>query len=184
MGHAGGAHLTSGCTGSECLWFNESGLHVTTDMFIVQGMPGVWDMHCAFEGGGPGAVPGFPDMVGCSVHGNYFFLQYQCAQYPNNCNTDLVKYWEIPLQEKYLADITASGHSGFVHSCFLGAYFNSPKFANNVLKKNSTWLNQIQIDNTTMYDAIGAWWKGSEKKLYKDCTWHETSQPPTIPAPG
>eukprot|EP01045_Picozoa_sp_COSAG04_P018011 COSAG04_NODE_1633_length_6104_cov_3.956536_11_plen_127_part_00 len=48
--------------GGKCLWFNESAPHVSTDMFIVQGAPGVWDMHCQYEASGPG-VGQFPDLV-------------------------------------------------------------------------------------------------------------------------
>lgn len=144
----------------------------------------MWDLHCNFEGGGPGVGP-FPDLISCSRKGNYFFLQYECAQYPNNCNDKLVSGWEIPLQQKYIADVSASGHPGFVHTCFLGAYFNSPPFPNNVLMKNTTWWNQIAIDGTTMRDAITAWWNGTEpKKLYKDCTWHPTGVIPTNKPPG
>ena len=39
------------------------------DTFIVQGMPGVWDVHCQYEAGGTGIGP-FPDLVSCSAHGN------------------------------------------------------------------------------------------------------------------
>ena len=35
----------------------------------VQGMPGVWDVHCQYEAGGTGIGP-FPDLVSCSAHGN------------------------------------------------------------------------------------------------------------------
>ena len=63
--------------------------------------------------------------VACSAHGNYFFTTYQCAQYPDHCLPTIVEYWINPLQEKYISDVVASGHPGFVHSCFLGAYWNS-----------------------------------------------------------
>merc|ERR1712232_1242331 len=63
---AGGVALPKGCEGEKCLWFNESAPHVTTDMFVVQGMPGVWDLHCNFEASGPG-VGSFPDLIACSA---------------------------------------------------------------------------------------------------------------------
>ena len=89
-----------GMLGGKCLWFNESAPHVKTDMFVVQGMPGVWDMHCTFEGGGAG-IGQFPDLVSCSAHGNYFFTTYQCAQYQDHCLKTIMKFWEIPLQQQY-----------------------------------------------------------------------------------
>ena len=112
---SGSDTLIFGCqVGGKCLWFNESAPHVSTDMFIVQGAPGVWDMHCQYEASGPG-VGQFPDLVSvrpqipipslhafanltscgkpliedlsgqCSAHGNFFFIQYQCAQYQDHC---------------------------------------------------------------------------------------------------
>ena len=42
---------------------------MSQDTFIVQGMPGVWDVHCQYEAGGTGIGP-FPDLVSCSAHGN------------------------------------------------------------------------------------------------------------------
>ena len=35
---------------------------------LIQGMPGVWDMHCQYEANGPG-LGQFPDLVSCSAHG-------------------------------------------------------------------------------------------------------------------
>ena len=46
----------------------------------------------------------------------------------------IVKFWEVPLQKAYLRDVIQSGHPGFVHSCFLGAYWNSPPYHNPVLE--------------------------------------------------
>ena len=87
----------------------------------------MWDVHCAYEAGGVGMGP-FPDLVSCSAHGNYFFPQYQCAQYNDHCLKTIVQHWDVPLQHAYLNDVVASGHGGFVHSCFLGAYWNSPPY--------------------------------------------------------
>ena len=70
----------------------------------------------------------FPDLVSCSAHGNYFFPQYQCAQYNDHCLKTIVQHWDVPLQQAYLNDVVTSGHGGFVHSCFLGAYWNSPPY--------------------------------------------------------
>lgn len=70
----------------------------------------------------------FPDLLSCSAHGNYFFPQYQCAQYNDHCLKTIVKHWDVPLQHEYLNEVIASGHGGFVHSCFLGAYWNSPPY--------------------------------------------------------
>jgi hypothetical protein len=44
------------CQGAQCMWFNNSAPTVKADMFIVQGMPGVWDTHCAYEASGVGCV--------------------------------------------------------------------------------------------------------------------------------
>eukprot|EP01051_Picozoa_sp_SAG22_P024566 SAG22_NODE_6870_length_801_cov_1.286325_1_plen_63_part_10 len=49
-----------------------------------------------YEANGPG-VGQFPDLVSCSAHGNYFFIQYQCAQYQDHCLKTIMKYWEVPL---------------------------------------------------------------------------------------
>ena len=46
-----------------------SAVQMSQDTFIVQGMPGVWDVHCQYEAGGTGIGP-FPDLVSCSAHGN------------------------------------------------------------------------------------------------------------------
>jgi hypothetical protein len=170
-----------GQVGGKCLWFNESAPFVQTDMFVVQGMPGVWDMHCQYEAGGAGIGP-FPDLVDCSAHGNYFFTEYQCAQYPDHCLKTIMKFWEVPLQEKYLHDVVHSGHGGFVHSCFLGAYWNAAPYPNPVLYalseaqggtggRNRTWWHQIKINGVSMHDAVANWWNGSDtsKKVHSDC---------------
>ena len=190
------AYLPVGCVGPQCLWFNTSASHVKADLFLVQQMPGTWDLHCNYEGVGVG-IGQLPDLIACSQHGNYFDGQYWCAQYPNNCSDVIVRTYEVPLQHQYLAELTGSGHGGFMHSCFLGAYWNSGKFNNTVLKKDTMWWHQIAIDNTTMHDAVAAWWNSSSSssssssdtsvveseddsvhvvamsspKLYLDCVW-------------
>lgn len=118
---------------------------------------GTWDLHCNYEGSGVG-IGQDPDLIACSEHGNYFDGQYWCAQYPNNCSDVIVRTYEIPLQRQYLKDLSGSGHGGFMHSCFLGAYWNSGKFNNTVLRKDTMWWHQIAVENTTMYEAVARWW--------------------------
>jgi hypothetical protein len=115
----------------------------------------------------PGSIGPFPDLVSCSAHGNYFFTTYQCAQYPDHCLKTLVTHWINPLQQSYLDIVSASGHGGFVHSCFLGAYWNSPPYPNPVLaalpedkggtgNQTRMWWHQIRIGGVSMYDAMNA----------------------------
>ena len=117
-----------------------------------------------------------------------FFPQYQCGQYPDHCLHTIVQHWDVPLQQAYLDIAAASGHGGFVHSCFLGAYWNSPPYPNPVLaalpvseggtgNKTTMWWNQIRIGGVSMRDAVHAWWNGSDtsKTLHRDCLWNGTS---------
>ena len=131
-----------------------------------------------------------------------FFPQYQCGQYPDHCLHTIVQHWDVPLQQAYLDIAAASGHGGFVHSCFLGAYWNSPPYPNPVLaalpvdqggtgNKTTMWWNQIRIGGVSMRDAVHAWWNGSDtsKTLHRDCLWNGTSTggpawPGTGPPPG
>ena len=102
-----------------------------------------------------------------------FFPQYQCGQYPDHCLHTIVQHWDVPLQQAYLDIAAASGHGGFVHSCFLGAYWNSPPYPNPVLaalpvseggtgNKTTMWWNQIRVGGVSMRDAVHAWWNGSD----------------------
>jgi hypothetical protein len=186
-----GATFPGGCTGVKCLLFNESAKNVKTDMYNVQGMPGVWDLHCNYEASGPGIGP-FPDLVACSAHGNFFFTTYQCAQYPNHCLKTIVSGWLKPLMQKYLDDLSSVGKPGFAHSCFLGAYWNSPAYPNSVLRallppvgtNNQTvaWWRQIRVDGILMRDAVTAWWNGTDTTtLHRDCLWGVPKVNSTVP---
>ena len=65
----------------------------------------------------------------------------------DHCLKTIIKYWDVPLQHAYLENVVASGHGGFVHSCFLGAYWGSPPYPNPVLAGNFT-SNQKNLDRT------------------------------------
>jgi hypothetical protein len=79
--------------GGKCLWFNESAPFVKTDMFVVQGMPGVWDLHCTYEGGGAG-VGQYPDLV---------------ARPPRDLGPPNISTVVIPMENISWAQMTFSG---------------------------------------------------------------------------
>jgi hypothetical protein len=184
-----------------CLDVNESLPFVKTPTFLVQQTPSVWDFQCLFGGW---YNPGFILQVDCSyewpsrrVHG--YKNIHKCTQYDDLCTLEYVADFVVPLQKTYLQQVeptaTKAGNGGFVHSCYLGSYFNenfgttSPKELPRAV--DGVW-NQIAIGGVTMQQAIATWWalgdSASEAVWSHDDGWNATNvapkQPPVAAAVG
>lgn len=172
------AYLPAGCSGVECMYMSEAIKHIQTPVFIVQQMPGVWDFQCQMEGQLMNNIL----QISCSIGGNYFREQHVCTQYSDLCTPDMVGRYIVPLQQKYLSDV--GDKPGFVHSCYLGSYFNSAPYNNAVLKLDTSWWNQIQVGGKTMRQAFVSWWTSGDSTQYKDLPWNPNATIPTPPGVG
>ena len=139
--------------------------------------------------------PAFILQVQCSyewpsrrVHG----YKDECTQYDDLCTSEYVEKFVVPLQKTYVqqAKTTATrlGNGGFVHSCYLGSYFNE-NFGTNSPKEvpraeNGVW-NQITIGGVTMQQAIANWWAlgdGATEAVWShDDGWNATRVAPQPP---
>ena len=170
----------------ECLYLNETAPHISTPLFAVQQMPGVWDAQCLYDGR-------LRPYLECSSHSTYFRRQYMCVQYPDLCDPGIVKNWTVPLQEQYLTEYlpvhAKPGNGGFFFSCYLGSYWEM-LYDDGMLGKHTgtpqphaldaVW-NQISVGGSTMRQAISQWWKADPSKpgpWLADCTWDPQGKPP------
>ena len=151
-------------------------------------MPAVWDTQCMFDGT---LLPGSILQIACS---NHHIDMYDCAQYSDLCKPELVRDYLLPAQKIYVGDAAPlgakKGSGGFMHTCFLGAYFfNNYKknFTDNKGQHHVTppdklgiW-QQIEVGGISMRDAISRWWHaadGAPPQLHVDALWDPSGTPP------
>ena len=104
----------------QCLYLSNTAPYISTPLFAVQQMPGVWDSQCLYDGR-------LRPYLECSSHSTYFRRQYMCVQYPDLCDPSIVQNWTVPLQQQYLTEYlpvhAKPGNGGFFFSCYLGSYW-------------------------------------------------------------
>ena len=165
--------------------------YVKTPLFAVQEFPSVWDAQCLFDG-----VPNAGILqVGCSDHN----AMYDCAQYSDLCPKDLIQNFFVPVQKQYVAQTTAAGlatragSGGFLHGCYIGAYFYGvtaknytecyppPCNGTRVVKPPTGIWQQIEVGGVSMLAAISKWWSGSATDpavWHVDTYWDPNGVPP------
>merc|ERR1712216_202268 len=169
-----------------CLYANETLPYITTPIFAVNQLLSVWDAQCLNEGQPSGNIL----QLSCSVGGNYFRGLHACVQYIDLCDASVIQNWWAPAQEQYLTDFKASGvlqkpgNGGFLHQCYLGAYFEEFAASTNPAKvpkpQPGVW-DQIAVGGKTMHAAISEWWAsdGTKPAAYlADQAWDPKGTPP------
>eukprot|EP00658_Telonema_sp_P-2_P001625 TRINITY_DN10609_c0_g2_i2.p1 TRINITY_DN10609_c0_g2~~TRINITY_DN10609_c0_g2_i2.p1 ORF type:complete len:337 (-),score=54.56 TRINITY_DN10609_c0_g2_i2:162-1172(-) len=177
------AGYVAGCTGSKCMYVNETYAFTKTPTFVVQQLAGIWDTQCNLAGQVMKLDRG-PDVawmqLECIVGSGSRW--HECFQYTRSCDLDSVLKVIAPFQRQYVSELqstgfhTRPGNGGFMHSCHLGAYWTT-SYAKEGHPDTSIW-NQIQIGGVSLRAAVGAWWNAPvtiAANFTVDCIWNATT---------
>ena len=104
-------------------------------------------------------------------------------QYSARCTGAQVSDVIVPFQQQYIDEIGSGlmsrpGNGGFLHSCLLGAYWNTQYKKADMPAAKAIW-QILEIGGVSMQQAISGWWGKSNTTatlVTKDCLWN-VSQP-------
>merc|ERR1712083_168098 len=138
------------------MYANETFPFMKTPIYLVNQLASIWDTQCDLAGLPSGNIL----QIQCIPKNRIkqMFQWHICFQYTERCHPDQITQVVQPFQQQYIDDTINSGimskpgNGGFMHSCHLGAYWNSVDPT-----KGPVW-QAINVGGVSMQQAIGTWW--------------------------